>query len=180
MTEAQSKASIMMQLREGERWYAVQTLANREANARLHLTAQGFLTFLPQLLKTVNHARKLRTVRRAVFPGYLFAILDLKRDRWRSVNGAHGVSWLVMGRDMPLPVPQGVVEKLIDYMDESGLCRLDRDLKADDKVRVIAGPFAHLMGQLVSLDDKGRVRVLLEIMGGEVITTMERATLERA
>lgn len=168
------------QLEDGERWYAVQTLANREVGAQLHLQAQGFRTYLPQLLKTVKHARKLTVVRRAVFPGYLFLILNLRRDRWRSVNGTVGVSRLIMARETPLAVPKGVVETLIDYTDAQGLCRVDRDLKAGEKVRVIAGPLAQALGQLVSLDDNGRVRVLLEIMGGGVLTTMERAALERA
>ncbi|MEK4034078.1 transcription termination/antitermination NusG family protein [Methylocystis sp. IM3] len=167
-------------LREGERWYAAQTLANRETGALLHLNAQGFRTFLPVSLRTVSHARKLKTVRRAVFPGYLFLILDLQRDRWRSVNGTSGVSRLVMGRDYPLAVPEGVVETLLDCVDEQGLCTLGRDLREGEKVRVISGPLAQAMGQLVNLDDKGRVRVLLEIMGGEVLTTMERCVLERA
>ncbi len=168
------------QLREGERWYAVQTLASREAGARLHLDAQGFQTFLPMSLRTISHARKLKVVRRAVFPGYLFLVLNLRRDRWRSVNGTRGVARLVMGREWPLPVPEGVVETLIDCEDENGLCRLDRDLKEGETVRVVAGPLAQTIGQLVNLDDKGRVRVLLQIMGGEVLTTMERSALERA
>ncbi len=181
LTERETrKPAIVRQLGEGERWYAVQTLASRETGAQLHLNAQGFRTYLPMSLKTVNHARKLTTVRRAVFPGYLFLVLNLGRDRWRSVNGTRGVARLVMGREAPLPVPEGVVETLIDSIDEQGLCRLDRDLKEGERVRVIAGPLAQTIGQLVNLDDKGRVRVLLEIMGGEVLTTLERAALERA
>jgi transcriptional antiterminator RfaH len=35
-------------------------------------------------------------------------------------------------------------------------------------VRVSAGPFADLVGRLQQLDDSGRVRILLEVLGGEV------------
>ena len=35
-------------------------------------------------------------------------------------------------------------------------------------MKVMAGPFAELVGQLERLDDNGRVRVLLEILGGKV------------
>jgi transcriptional antiterminator RfaH len=35
-------------------------------------------------------------------------------------------------------------------------------------VRVTAGPFADFVGELEHLDDNGRVRVLLEIMGGRM------------
>jgi transcriptional antiterminator RfaH len=165
---------------ENPRWYVAQTLARRELGAALQLQRQGFQTFLPQMLKTVRHARKLRTVRTAVFPGYVFVRLDLSRDPWRSVNGTINVSRLVMAEDRPLPVPGGVVEALATYGDASGLCHFDRDLKVDDKVRVVAGPFAQIIGRIATLDDKGRARVLLEIMGGAVMATLERGALERA
>jgi transcriptional antiterminator RfaH len=35
-------------------------------------------------------------------------------------------------------------------------------------VKVAAGPFADLVGRLERLDDKGRVSVLLRLMGGSV------------
>lgn len=167
-------------LAEGQRWYVVQTLANREMIAKLNLEAQAFRTFLPQTLKTVRHARKLRTVKAAVFPGYQFVALDVTRDRWRSVNGTHGVTRLIMTDTTPTPVPEGVVESLIRYLDPSGVCRFDRDLVEGQSVRVTAGPFAQAMGRILSLDAKGRVRALLDIMGGQVVATLERSALTAA
>jgi transcriptional antiterminator RfaH len=167
-------------LAEGQRWYVAQTLARREAGAMGQLRAQGFHVFLPQLYKTVRHARKLRTVKAPVFPGYLFVALDLQRDRWRSINGTIGVSRLVMGRDFPAPVPAGVVETFLDHLDDAGMCRMDGDLQRGQAVRVISGPLADAIGRLVDLDGNGRVRVLLEIMGGQVVTNLARSALEAA
>jgi transcription antitermination factor NusG len=45
-------------------------------------------------------------------------------------------------------------------------------LKEGQSLRVTAGPFADLVGQLEWLDDKRRVRVLLELMGGTVRMTL--------
>ena len=167
-------------LAPGERWYVAQTLAKREAAARVQLCEQGFHVFLPQLRKTTRHARKLRTVKAAVFPGYLFVALDLQRDRWRSVNGTIGVSRLIMARDLPTPVPDGVVETLLDYLDADGLVRFDQELRQGQSVRVISGPLSQALGRLIELDAKGRARVLLEIMGGRVITSLERSALQAA
>lgn len=161
-----------------ERWYVVQTLARREIGVFQHLQAQNFRAFLPQMTRTVRHARKLRSVRSAVFPGYLFVSLDLRRARWRSINGTYGAVGLVKGVEAPLAVPRGVVEQLVAYVDDAGLCRFDRDLVVGQKVRIIAGPFADAIGSLVRLDDNNRVRVLLEIMGGAVSASLERSALE--
>lgn len=165
------------ELAPGERWYVVRARPKREAGAEAQLVAQGFRVFLPRVVRTVRHARKLRTAKTPAFPGYLFVALDLRRDRWRSVNGTYGVASLIMGEDSPMPVPKGVVEALIGYVDISGACRFDRDLAEGQAIRVVAGPFAQALGELVQLDASGRVRVLLEIMGGKVTTLIERSSL---
>jgi len=162
------------------RWYAVQTKAFSEAGADQQLKAQGFASFLPRISKTVRHARKLRTVRAPFFPGYLFVGLDLGRDRWRSVNGTFGVARLVMAGDRPVPVPTGIVEALRELVDEAGLIRLDGGLKLGQKIEVVAGPFAQALGELERLDGAGRVRVLLDIMGGKVPVLLDRAQLRAA
>ena len=41
-------------------------------------------------------------------------------------------------------------------------------LKEGQAVKVMAGPFVDLVGQLEGLNDNGRVRVLLKILGGKV------------
>jgi len=167
-------------LATGERWFAVQCLLKREANAQFQLIQQGFRVFLPVVTRTIRHARKTRNAKVAAFPGYLFIIFDPQRDRWRSINGTIGVSRLVMGVSAPLPVPSGIVETLLDCRDESGNCRFDRDLVANQAVRVVSGPLAQALGALERLDGNGRVRVLLEILGGQVRATIDRAAIEAA
>ena len=68
----------------------------------------------------------------------------------------------------PEPVPLGLVEQLAGAADANDAVRFSIGLKQGQTIRVTAGPFAELMGKLESLDDQGRVRVLLEIMGGTV------------
>lgn len=163
-----------------ERWYVVRSLPRQEAKAQFHLSRQDFSVFLPLMTKTVRHARQLRTVRSAIFPSYMFVALDLGRDRWRSVNGTSGVASLIMAHEAPEPVPVGVVEQLLDHLDDDGLVRFDRDLREGQSVRVASGPFASAVGCLERLDANGRVRVLLDIMGGKVPALLDRSALEAA
>ena len=154
--------------RPGERWYAVHTLPLREAYAQGHLRNQRFVTFLPKRRKTVRHARKLRAVEAAFFPRYLFVVLDLARHQWRSVNGTFGVSRLVMRGEEPHPVPCGLVEALIASADADGILQFGEKLRVGSPVRLLAGPFAEQLAILDRLDDTGRVRVLLDILGRQV------------
>jgi transcriptional antiterminator RfaH len=167
-------------LAKGERWYVVRSLPRQEARAEFQLLRQGFPVFFPRAIKTVRHARKLRMVKGSVFPTYMFVVLDIGRDRWRSVNGTGGVASLIMQGDAPQPVPVGVVENLLELVDEGGMVRLDRNLREGQRVRVVAGVFANAIGVLERLDANGRVRVLLDIMNGKVPALLDRLALEAA
>jgi transcription elongation factor/antiterminator RfaH len=151
-----------------ERWFVVRTQPHREAQAERHLANQHHRIFLPRFLKSRRHARKFETIAAPLFPGYLFVVLDLTRDRWRSVNGTYGVDRLLTRGGAPEPVPHGLVEQLLLAATPSGLVNSRPDLDEGQTVRVTAGPFADLLGRLESLDSAGRVRVLLYWLGGEV------------
>lgn len=167
-------------LSETERWYVVRSLPRQETRAETQLLVQGFRPFLPRVEKTVRHARQMRTVKVPVFATYMFIVLDLQKDRWRSVNGTFGVASLIMAKDSPAPVPLGIVEQLLDCTDEIGLTRFDRNLREGQSIRVTSGPFAHIVGRLERLDANGRVRALLDIMGGKVNVLLNSSAVETA
>jgi transcription antitermination factor NusG len=95
------------------------------------------------------------------------------------VNSAFGVASLIMGGEQPMPVPCGVVESLM-MSENSGLVRLNNDPEIGQKVRILSGPFADALCRLVHLDDRGRVRVLLELMGTEVTAQLDRSSVAPA
>jgi transcription elongation factor/antiterminator RfaH len=172
-----SRAKEALALEGNERWFLVHTQPKGERKAELHLGAQGFRTHVPQIQKTIRHARQLRTVQAPLFPRYLFLILDLGRDRWRSVYSTIGVSSLFTCEDRPVPVPTGVVEALVARTDEAGLALFDTGLTTGQTVRILSGPFADFVGTLERLDAAGRVRVLLTMMGSTVPVALHRSAL---
>jgi transcription elongation factor/antiterminator RfaH len=157
------------------RWFAVQCLSNREFLAAAQLANQGYPVFLPCLERTRRHARKFDTVRRPLFPGYLFVKFDPAIDRWRCVNGTLGVARLIGGATAPTPVPIGVIEAIGQACDDNGvLAAGEEELLPGEDVRITAGPFSELVGRLESLDGAGRVRVLLEILGRRTSVALSR------
>ena len=156
----------------GQRWYVAATLPSRENLAKQQLESQGFQTFFPKRLKTVRHAR--RTMNRVVsfFPGYVFVSLDLKADRWRSVNGTIGVKSLIMGGESPLAAPGGVVEQLQEMTDKKGFLRLRDEFQPGDQIRILNGPMADMVGEIDRLDGKHRARVLLDLLHSKIQTVV--------
>ena len=111
--DAAQKGAPGFELAPGERWYVATTLPRKEGLAADNLRNQNYRGFLPLQVVTRRHARKFRTELAPVFPGYMFVILDIDRQRWRSVNGTFGVQRLIMDGDRPLAVVPGVVETLV-------------------------------------------------------------------
>ena len=151
-----------------ERWYVARTQSQRELYASKQLVNQGFRVFVPRYWKNRRHARKAETVLAALFPRYIFVRLDRTKERWRSINGTFGVDRLLTHDGEPQAVPRGVVESFITATAPDGGIRFHFDLKEGQNIRVTAGPFAELVGQLERLDENGRVRILLDLMGGKV------------
>lgn len=116
-------------------------------------------------------------VLRPYFPGYVFVWLDLSRDTWRSVNGTFGVVRIVMQGDRPVPAPRGLVETLVSCCGADGVLASTRALELGQRVRVSDGPFTDLVGELEQLDETGRVRVLLDLMGRSVPTWLSRSSV---
>jgi transcription antitermination factor NusG len=146
----------------------------------INLHRLGFRSFVPRLRRTVRHARRLRDTLQPLFACYIFIIIDLSKHRWRSVNGTFGVASLIMGAEQPRPVPPGVVEGLVASGESCGAVRFDDGLEVGQKVRILSGPFAETLCRLAHLDDRGRVRVLLELMGMEVAAQLDRSALAPA
>src|SRR5262249_39078897 len=174
------RARKTLALQGNERWFLVHTQPHCERKAEMNLAAQGFRAHLPQIQKTIRHARQLRTVRAPLFPRYMFLILDLGRDRWLSVRSTIGVSSLFTCEDRPVPVPEGVVEALIERTDEANLTLFNSGLVPGQSVRILSGPFVDFVGTLERLDDAGRVQVLLDMMGSAVRVALHRCALAPA
>jgi transcriptional antiterminator RfaH len=150
-------------------WYVVQTQPNSESRAQLNLARQGFEAYLPRYLKQRRHARKVEHVVRPLFPNYLFVLLDTERERWRSVNGTFGVSRLVSHGDVPLPVPEGVVEAIRMREDDRGLvATLSPVFRPGQKVEILEGPMAMCTGLFLHASDSDRVVLLLDMLGQQV------------
>jgi transcription antitermination factor NusG len=79
-----------------------------------------------------------------------------------------------------MPVPPHVVEALVASCESHGAVRLDDGLEIGQKVRILSGPFAETLCRLARLDDRGRVQVLLEIMGMEVAAQLDRSAIAPA
>lgn len=166
---------------EARRWYVAQTLVGKEAYASTNLERQKFESFVPRFRKTVTHARKRREVLAPLFPGYIFVKFDPASAPWRCINSTFGVRRLISGRDQtPVPVPRPVMEHFLLRCQDRLMRFQQSDFAPGQAVKMINGPFAERLGRIVRSDSRGRVAILMEILGQDQILTVQPTDLRVA
>lgn len=152
----------------GGRWYVAQVLSQKEAYAAEHLTRQGFQTFCPRFYRAPSRAGQKAAVLAPLFPGYIFVKFDIKVDRWLAVNSTRGVIRLVGPRlSAPSAVSADLIGLLMSRCSGGILDKLPDYIRAGDHIQISAGPLAGQIAQIESFDDRGRVKVLLSMLGAE-------------
>jgi transcriptional antiterminator RfaH len=156
------------------RWYCVRSQVKREHVAAAHLVERtGVEVFAPRIRAV--HGNRLGGVTHtleSLFPGYVFARFDYERQA-RHVVSTAGVRGLVSFGGTPPAVPDNVVEGLQREVAGEAGASTSPILREGAWVRVLAGCFRFLEGRMVQLDPRSdRVRVLLDLLGGEVHVTL--------
>ena len=116
-------------------------------------------------LATLRHARKFKTVIVPVFPRYIFAILNVDTQRWRSINGTLGISRLIADGEKPIAVFSHIpILAACVFFDEEGTpkemewkvsdgdmhhdCKALMDVLAAHHVKLVVSGHIHLVDRV--------------------------------
>lgn len=158
--------NIKMNDRKLERlWYVLHTKSRHEKVVNDLLLKKSVEAYLPMV--TVRSKRRDRKVmiRVPLFPGYLFVKTNLHPDSHLEVVKTAGAVRLIGNKQGPVPVPGETVDSLQIMVESSHDVTTGYRLKSGDKVMVVYGPFAGVVGTFVRYGGKGRVIVNVEALG---------------
>jgi transcriptional antiterminator RfaH len=168
-------------LEANQRWYAAFTQPNGEQRSIMHLRNQGFAIYLPRFLKKRRSGRRTSYVAVPLFPRYLFVGIDLKHQRWRSVNGTIGICHLVSQGEWPVAVDERILHTIAAREGDDGLVRLAPPrFREGEAIRVTDGVFADQLGLYEGIADQDRVRILLDLLGRKVRVLIEAEAVAQA
>jgi transcriptional antiterminator RfaH len=149
------------------RWYVAQVYPNAEAAAERRLNRQLFATHLPR--RTTRTPRRGRIVTRLnpCFPGYLFVLLDIAGEAWKSACYTRGVLRLLPISECPLPVQTAEVLEL--HQAELDGALVSGIVTPGSRLRVYRGALARQVVECLAVDDeRGIVHALWEALGRRV------------
>ena len=163
-----------------ERWYAVHTKPRQEDRVSWQLATQhGLRVFLPKLAVAKRRRNRRVSVIETLFPSYLFVHMPLEPGPWHAVKWTPGVKTLVGTGDVPVPVPDGAIDLLVERCADGNIVAWKSVFEAGAQVRIRYGPFAGLVGIFErSTTQAERVRVLLDLLGRQVPVEVDPVDLE--
>ena len=163
----------------GPRWFCVMAEPSRERLAQRSLQAEDIQAFLP-LARDMTPSRG--EFLRPLFPGYLFALLDLAKPGWGVALRSPGVAQVLGDGTKPLPLAPGFVEGMLRAASKEGWVRdLTPELLAlseGDDVLIAAGPFAGHRGEVL-WSSEHRVRLLFRLFGASRDLTLARSEVRK-
>ena len=146
-------------------WYVMHTKSRHEKIVNDLLLKKSVEAYLPIITMPSKRRDRKAMIRVPLFPGYLFVKTDLHPNSHLEVVKTAGAVRLIGNTQGPLPVPDETVESLQIMVDSDNLVTTGHRLASGDKVMVIYGPFAGVVGTFVRYGGKGRVIVSIEALG---------------
>jgi transcriptional antiterminator RfaH len=162
------------------KWYVIQTKPGNEHRVETHLLNQEIEIFLPLLETHQYSVGKMVQKIKPLFPNYLFGRLDL-RVHYYKVKWTRGVSKILGTGDGPVPISEKVVRTIKEKVGKDNLVKLEEELKEGDIVQITSGPLKELTGIFQKrVSDKGRVRILLSLIGVDVPVQISQWQIRKA
>ena len=144
-----------------DEWYLVRTKSGKEPWVRDQLVTRLSEVFLPMLKARMPRWGRLSLSVAPLFPGYLFARLDLQRNYFE-VKYLPGVSGLVSAGSDPIVVPEAIINEIRSRGVNDVVEIREEPFDEGEHVRVVDGPFRGLEVIFVRyLSGLERVAILL-------------------
>lgn len=150
-------------------WYLAYTHPRAESKASWHLENQGFTAYVPSYMKQRRHARRTDWIKAPLFPRYLFVCMDIAKAPWRAILSTIGIHHLICAGEIPLEVPERIIQELREREDEKGLIKPTHPrYRRGDKVQVTAGALIDQIGIFECSSDDERAVILLNFLQRDV------------
>lgn len=180
--ELQAKEEAQKAKKNQKRWYIVHTYSGHENKVKVNLEKRIeymnmgekiFRIEVPQKTVTQMKSGKKQEREEKIFPGYVLVEMIMDEDSWYVVRHTAGVTKFVGSAKRPIPAKDSEIKKIINR-STSTTQKIELDVKAGEKVRIISGPFADFIADIIEVyPDKSKLRANVSIFGRETPVELE-------
>jgi len=180
--EVQAQEEAKKAKNNEKRWYIVHTYSGHENKVKVNLEKRIeymnmgekiFRIEVPQKTVTQIKGGKKQEREEKIFPGYVLVEMIMDEDSWYVVRHTAGVTKFVGSAKRPIPARESEIKKIL-HRSSSQTQKIELDVKAGDKVRIVSGPFADFIADIIEVyPDKSKLRANVSIFGRETPVELE-------
>ena len=171
-----------------KKWYIVHTYSGHENKVKVNLEKRIeymnmadkiFRIEVPQKTVTKMKDGKKTDREEKIFPGYVLVEMIMDDDSWYVVRHTAGVTKFVGSAKKPIAAKESEIKKII-HKTQNQVSKVELDVKAGDKVRIISGPFSEFIGDITEVyPDKSKLRAMVSIFGRETPVELEYKQIQK-
>jgi len=129
------------------------------------LIKKSMEVFLPKIQVRSKRRDRKAMIKIPLFPGYLFVKTNLDPNEHIEIVKTVGAVRLVGSKGGPISVPSETIDSLKIMVQGGDAVSTGTRFRKGDKVIVVSGPFAGVIGTFVRYGGKRRVIVNIEALG---------------
>ena len=171
-------------------WYVIHTYSGYEKKVKDNLErkvrSMGLENVIERILVPeedeidVNAGRK-RTVRRKIYPGYVFVEMEVNDRSWYVVRNTPGVTGFVGSATKPVPLEPQEVRRILKSQGIEKEVRPQISVEIGEQVRIISGPFDNFYATITEINnEKGTLKGLIDMFGRETSVEVDYSQIEKS
>ncbi len=170
----------MATLRSNEyRWYAIYTRSRAEKKVNTELVLSGIESYLP-LRKTIRQwSDRKKMVEAPLFNSYVF--VKVSEKEYFKVLQIDSVTRFITFEGAAVAIPDVQINAIRAFLEEPEPMEITNDplkMEPGQNVIVTRGPMKGLLGVLITVQGKNRVKVEIEAIGHTLMITIPPQNLE--
>lgn len=148
-----------------ESWYVLHTKSRFENVVHDGLYRKSVDVFLPKITVRSKRKDRKKMIRVPLFPGYVFVKSNLNPDHHLDIVKTVGAVKLVGNNQGPVSVPDDTIDSLKIMVASEQPVETGYQYNRGDRVMVVHGPFAGVVGIFERYGGHGRIVVHIEALG---------------
>ena len=157
------------------KWYAIQTYAGSEKSVKnaietifqqlgIEEKLKDILVPTEDVIEVKNGEKKI--TERCLYPGYVFAHIDLDTDTWHRIQSLPKVSRFIGESKKPTPLSEKDINLIIAKTEQKAAPKPKISFDVGESVRITEGPFANFTGVVEEYDMvHGTLKLNVSIFG---------------
>ncbi len=157
------------------KWYAIQTYAGSEQSVKRAIESMAeqlgiedkieeIVVPTEDVIEVKNGEKKI--TERSLYPGYVFAKMDLDTDLWHKIQSLPRVSRFIGESKKPTPLSEKDVSNILDKVENRAAPKPKISFEPGEMVRIVEGPFANFTGMVEEYDlEHGKLKLNVSIFG---------------